>query len=187
MITTENFKGKIADWIDFADFADLISGKSAKSADSSTSAIQKSAIQNQRFMITTEKFFDQQIILEDELVRIEPLEERHFELLLPTAMEPALWLFTVAKIDSPETFRKYFDTALEEKKISAPTPSPILIDKPINTLAAPASAILNSHIKKWRSAGPGSTLRFRVLALTNTANFYCSVLVLKHSDSTVLN
>ena len=67
-------------------------------------------------MITTEKFFDQQIILEDELVRIEPLEERHFELLLPTAMEPALWLFTVAKIDSPETFRKYFDTALEEKR-----------------------------------------------------------------------
>ena len=67
-------------------------------------------------MITTENFFDQQIILEDELVRIEPLEERHFELLLPTAMEPALWLFTVAKIHSPETFRKYFDTALEEKR-----------------------------------------------------------------------
>ena len=67
-------------------------------------------------MITTENFFDQQIILEDELVRIEPLEEKHFDLLLPTAMEPALWLFTVAKINSPESFRKYFDTALEEKK-----------------------------------------------------------------------
>jgi len=66
-------------------------------------------------MITTENFFDQQIILEDDRVRIEPLEEKHFDLLLPTAMEPALWLFTVAKIDSPESFRKYFNTALEEK------------------------------------------------------------------------
>ena len=67
-------------------------------------------------IITTENFFDQLIILEDELVRIEPLEERHFELLLPTAMEASLWLFTVAKINSVDTFRKYFDTALEEKK-----------------------------------------------------------------------
>jgi len=67
-------------------------------------------------MISTENFFDQQIILEDDLVRIEPLEEKHFDLLLPTAMEPSLWLFTVAKINSPESFRKYFDTALEEKR-----------------------------------------------------------------------
>jgi len=67
-------------------------------------------------MITTDNFFDQQIILEDDLVRIEPLEEKHFELLWPTAMEPSLWLFTVAKINSLESFRKYFDTALEEKR-----------------------------------------------------------------------
>lgn len=61
-------------------------------------------------------FFEQEIILEDELVRLEPLAEKHFDLLLPTAMEPSLWLFTVAKINSPATFRKYFDTAMEEKK-----------------------------------------------------------------------
>jgi len=67
-------------------------------------------------MITTENFFEQQIVLEDELVRIEPLEEKHFELLLPTAMQPSLWLFTLAKIDSPESFRKYFDTALVEER-----------------------------------------------------------------------
>lgn len=67
-------------------------------------------------MITFDNFFKQQIILEDDLVRIEPLEEKHFDLLLPTAMESALWLFTVAKINSPESFRKYFDTALEEKR-----------------------------------------------------------------------
>ena len=61
-------------------------------------------------------FFEQGIILEDELVRLEPLEEKHFDLLLPVAMENSLWLFTVAKINTAEEFRKYFDTALEEKK-----------------------------------------------------------------------
>ena len=67
-------------------------------------------------MTTTAIFFEQDIILEDELVRIEPLQEKHFELLLPVAMEQSLWLFTVAKINSKETFRKYFDTAMEEKR-----------------------------------------------------------------------
>lgn len=61
-------------------------------------------------------FFEQEIILEDELVRIEPLQEKHFELLLPVAMEGSLWLFTVARINSRESFRKYFDAALEEKR-----------------------------------------------------------------------
>ena len=61
-------------------------------------------------------FFEQQIILEDDVVRLEPLEEKHFQLLLPVAMERSLWMFTVAKIDSQEAFREYFDTALEEKK-----------------------------------------------------------------------
>jgi RimJ/RimL family protein N-acetyltransferase len=67
-------------------------------------------------MITTANFFEQDIILEDEVVRIELLEEKHFEWLMPVAMEESLWLFTVAKINSAETFRKYFDTALEEKR-----------------------------------------------------------------------
>ncbi|HRI26293.1 MAG TPA: GNAT family protein [Ferruginibacter sp.] len=60
-------------------------------------------------------FFEQPIILEDDLVRIEPLGEKHYDLLLPTALEPSLWLYTVAKISSPEAFRRYFDTALKEK------------------------------------------------------------------------
>jgi RimJ/RimL family protein N-acetyltransferase len=67
-------------------------------------------------MITTGNFFERDIILENELVRIEPLEEKHFELLLPVAMEESLWLFTVAKINSTEAFRKYFDAAMEEKQ-----------------------------------------------------------------------
>lgn len=63
-----------------------------------------------------ELFFDTPILVEDERVRIEPLEEKHFELLLPTAMETMIWEFTMAKINSAEDFRKYIDTALEERK-----------------------------------------------------------------------
>jgi N-acetyltransferase len=61
-------------------------------------------------------FFERIIILEDDLVRLEPLEEKHYPLLLPVAMEESLWKFTVAKINSDMAFRRYFDTALEEKK-----------------------------------------------------------------------
>ena len=67
-------------------------------------------------MISTENFFEKDIILEDEWVRIEPLQERHFELLLPVAMEETLWLFTIGKINSKDAFREYFDTAMEEKQ-----------------------------------------------------------------------
>jgi len=63
-----------------------------------------------------DNFFDQQIILEDELVRLEPLEEKHYEKLLPIAMHKELWLFTGAKVNSEADFRRYFDTALLEKQ-----------------------------------------------------------------------
>lgn len=63
-----------------------------------------------------EHFFVTSIVLEDERVRLEPLEEKHFELLLPTAMQTMIWEFTMAKIHSAEDFRKYFDTALEERQ-----------------------------------------------------------------------
>jgi N-acetyltransferase len=63
-----------------------------------------------------DNFFDEQLILEDDLVRIEPLEEKHFELLLPTALEKEIWLYTIQKINTPEDFRKYFNTALEERR-----------------------------------------------------------------------
>lgn len=67
-------------------------------------------------MTTTDNLFEQEVILEDELVRVEPLEEKHYELLLPTAMVTSIWAFTTAKIYSPADFRKYFDTALAEKR-----------------------------------------------------------------------
>ena len=66
--------------------------------------------------MTIEAFIAQEIVLEDELVRIEPLREDHYEALLPVAMHRDLWQFTSARINEPGDFRRYFDTALREKK-----------------------------------------------------------------------
>ena len=63
-----------------------------------------------------ETFFEDEIILEDEWVRLEPLTEKHYQLLLPIAMEKALWLFTTIQINTAEDFRQYFDTAILEKQ-----------------------------------------------------------------------
>jgi len=61
-------------------------------------------------------FFEQEIILEDSLVRLEPLQPEHFDALLPAAMHNDLWAFTLNKIHSKEDFRQYFNGALEEKQ-----------------------------------------------------------------------
>jgi RimJ/RimL family protein N-acetyltransferase len=61
-------------------------------------------------------FFDTEHILENSRARLEPLQEKHFALLLPIAMEKILWQFTSNTILSEADFRKYFDTALAERK-----------------------------------------------------------------------
>ena len=60
--------------------------------------------------------FDTHIILENERVRLEPLEEKHFEVLLEIAGQRDLWEFTSSKINSVQDFRRYFDDALGERK-----------------------------------------------------------------------
>jgi N-acetyltransferase len=67
-------------------------------------------------MITAENFFEKDHILENERARLEPLTENHFELLLPIALHTELWEFTGAKVRSEADFKRYFDTALAEKK-----------------------------------------------------------------------
>jgi len=67
-------------------------------------------------MVTTAIFFEQENILENERARLEPLTEKHFELLLPIAMNTELWEFTGAKVRSEADFKRYFDTAMAEKK-----------------------------------------------------------------------
>ncbi len=61
-------------------------------------------------------FFDQEFILENDRVRLEPLTEKHFEVLLPVAMNKELWEFTGAKVSDEAGFLRYFNTTLTEKK-----------------------------------------------------------------------
>lgn len=67
-------------------------------------------------------FFEQDQLLENDRALLEPLTEKHFELLLPIAMHTELWEFTGAKIKSEADFKRYFDTALAEKKAGSSYP-----------------------------------------------------------------
>lgn len=70
----------------------------------------------------TDHFFETNHVLENSRARLEPLEERHYALLLPIAMEKILWQFSTTNILSEPDFRKYFDTALAEKKAGTAYP-----------------------------------------------------------------
>jgi len=85
-------------------------------------------------MITTDNFFEQEIILENERSKLEPLTEVHYEHLLPIAMHKELWEFTGAKVKNEADFRKYFDTALVERKSGRSYPFAIF-DKQQNQYA----------------------------------------------------
>jgi RimJ/RimL family protein N-acetyltransferase len=66
--------------------------------------------------MNTDNFFEQEFILENERARLEPLQEKHFNLLLPIAMEREIWEFTSADVKTEADFRRYFNNALSEKK-----------------------------------------------------------------------
>ena len=56
-------------------------------------------------------FTEQEFILENERARLEPLAEKHFNELLPIAMEREIWEFTSADVKTEADFRRYFNTA----------------------------------------------------------------------------
>ncbi len=68
-------------------------------------------------MITTDNFFEQQIILEDDRARLEPLTEKHFDALMAIALSNTdIWKFTLANIVDEQSFTSYFNTALKERE-----------------------------------------------------------------------
>lgn len=66
-------------------------------------------------MTATTDFFKQEIILQNERSRLEPITEAHYENLLPIALHKELWEFTGAKVRNEADFKRYFDTALAER------------------------------------------------------------------------
>ena len=67
-------------------------------------------------MMNTDHFFEEEYILENERSRLEPLQEHHYALLLPVAMEKDLWQFTSNSINNEADFFRYFNTAIAERK-----------------------------------------------------------------------
>lgn len=64
-----------------------------------------------------DNFFEQEIILETERARLEPLGLHHFEDLKPIALSNSdIWKFTLANIIDENSFAVYFNTALKEKE-----------------------------------------------------------------------
>ena len=74
-------------------------------------------------MITTDIFFEQEIILEDNRARLEPLTEKHFDALMAVALSNSdIWKFTLANITDEPSFTHYFNTALIERENKASYP-----------------------------------------------------------------
>ena len=55
------------------------------------------------------------VTLEGRRVRLEPLDEDHWEGLLAIGLEPDLWRWTLNRVEKPADLRHYFDTALRER------------------------------------------------------------------------
>lgn len=72
--------------------------------------------------MNTVDFFEKEHVMENNRARLEPLQEQHYALLLPIAMEKVLWQFTSNTVLNEVDFRKYFDTALAERKSNTAYP-----------------------------------------------------------------
>lgn len=99
-------------------------------------------------MITYDNFFEQLIVLEDDVVRLELLHSSHFDKLLPVALNESLWQFTINKIKTENDFRNYFDTALDEQAAKKSYPFAIF-DKAHNQYAG-STRFLNIDFKNKR-------------------------------------
>ena len=64
----------------------------------------------------TDYFFEEEHILENSRARLEPLQQLHYALLLPVAMEKDLWQFTSISISNEADFLCYFNNAIAERK-----------------------------------------------------------------------
>ena len=80
-------------------------------------------------------FLDQEVVLEDERARLEPLTRDHFNVLMAIALSNRdIWKFTLANITDEESFSNYFNTALKERENKASYPF-AMFDKKENRYA----------------------------------------------------
>ncbi|MBS1495805.1 MAG: GNAT family N-acetyltransferase [Bacteroidetes bacterium] len=60
-------------------------------------------------------FLQREIVLENDIARLEPLNENHFEPLWEQAKHEELWTLSTFSVKQKDDFRKYFDIALTDK------------------------------------------------------------------------
>ena len=60
-------------------------------------------------------FPDSQLLLQDRMARLEPLQLSHTDELLPVALHESLWRFTSVQITNKDALARYIHQAMEEK------------------------------------------------------------------------
>ena len=74
-------------------------------------------------------------ILENDFVKLIPLQEKHFDdLLYFTENEPEIWDFTMVKANTPENLKKYINAAIESRENGSEYPF-VVFDKIQNKFA----------------------------------------------------
>jgi N-acetyltransferase len=67
-------------------------------------------------MTTPSTIFEQSVVLENERVRLAPLEMTHYEDLLPfTLNEPDIWKFSLQQPNTPDNLRTYLQIACDDR------------------------------------------------------------------------
>lgn len=82
-----------------------------------------------------DSIFDKELVLEDERVKLRPLQETDLENLLPFSLhEPEIWKFGILTAAGRENLREYIDTAVRSREERKEYPF-IVFDKKYNSYA----------------------------------------------------
>lgn len=84
--------------------------------------------------MTLSELFSQQITLENEWVKLEPLTLNHLEALITVGLHADIWKFTLDKIENKGDLKKYLQTAIAEREAKQSYPFAIF-DKKTNQYA----------------------------------------------------
>ncbi len=82
--------------------------------------------------------FGDDIIIENHLVRLEPLREHHVDELWPVVQDPEIWLYQTQPVSNRDQWNAYLQKALDMKRAQQRYPF-LIIDRQTNLLAGSTS------------------------------------------------
>ena len=85
-------------------------------------------------MILNDDLFREEIILENEIARLTPLNENDFSELNKIAYDPRIWEWGMSNVVNAGDLQKYISVALEERSAKASYPF-LIFDKKMNCVA----------------------------------------------------